>query len=118
MPGIFFANLVLCSRDVMNLKTLNYPLISMMKDFFLFEDKLILMIAIYSVGLSIGMVTEFKYFSNKMLKLPENPNLKIFTMIAMVVSLIFIRINFNYGLFVIMNLYFIHGLVIWIISKI
>ena len=75
------------------------------------------LLAFYMIICTVGMVSTFKYFSNKMLKLPENKTLK-FVMITCVISCaLLLKIHFVFGSLFILTIYCIHGPIFWVLEK-
>lgn len=76
------------------------------------------LLAFYMVICTVGMVSTLKYFSNKMLKLPENKTLRIVFIFVIVSSAVMLKIHFVFGSLFILTVYCIHGPILWLVEKI
>lgn len=76
------------------------------------------LLAFYMLICTVGMVSTFKYFSNKMLKLPENKTMKIVVICVIVSSAVMLKLHFVFGSLFILTVYCIHGPIVWIVEKI
>lgn len=75
------------------------------------------LLAFYMLICTVGMVSTFKYFSNKMLKLPENKTMRIAFIGIIISSALLLRIHFVFGSLFILTIYCIHGPFYWLYEK-
>ena len=74
-------------------------------------------LAFYMIVCTIGMVSTFKYFSNKMLKLPENKTGKIAVIGCIIMCALLLNYHFVFGSLFILTVYCIHGPIVWVFEK-
>lgn len=121
MPAGLFAALILSYNELINydIKAIkDSSIISFFVSLSLDKQFLKMLLSFYLIICSIGMVSTFKYFSNKNIKLPENKNLKIVAIGCIFVTVILLKINFVFSTLFIFTVYCIHGPLIWIFEKI
>lgn len=121
MPAGLFAALILSYNELINYDERaikDSSIISFFVSLSLDKQFLKMLLSFYLIICSIGMVSTFKYFSNKNLKLPENKNLKMVVIGCIVLTAILLKINFVFSTLFIFTVYCVHGPLIWIFEKV
>lgn len=120
MPAVLVASIIMTYEELMSYDS-KMVQSSKIIDFFVGycqnKEFLTKLLAFYMILCAVGMVSTFKYFSNKMLKLPENKTMKIVTISCMVICAVLLKFHFIFGSLFILTVYCIHGPIFWVLEK-
>jgi len=121
MPAALVAALIMTYEEIMSYDSemvKSSPFVGFI--FGLCSDKEFIrrLLAFYMIICTVGMVSTFKYFSNKMLKLPDSKTGKIVTISCIIMCALLLNYHFVFSSLFILTVYCIHGPIVWAVEKI